>query len=333
VHPYGLYLDGVRYSNSDTVLGVWIVNLGSGKRHVVAAIRKKIVCRCGCGGWCTWHDLLEWLRWSFEAMASATHPASRHDGRPWCAGDAATAAKAGDRLPMPACVLQLKGDWAELCERIGFFGPTSNLRGCICCTAPKDLFFELEGLTSSSYPEFWNPHTHLDWEEACGRCEQWVWLCADDHAVVVAVLFYDRRNDGNRGRRLATAIPHLGLRAGDRLEPSDTLADVGMFDDLLCPVRVLFWRTSMESMVRHRCPLMSPALGITIESTVCLDVLHTLHLGPIICLGVRGIWAVLWARAFGDYDASAPDQLQLAAMAFRQELHRWYRERHGLWPA
>ena len=40
-------MDGVAYSHIDSVLGVWAINMISQKRHVVALIRKKQMCKCG----------------------------------------------------------------------------------------------------------------------------------------------------------------------------------------------------------------------------------------------------------------------------------------------
>eukprot|EP00969_Alexandrium_andersonii_P124469 5500850-Alexandrium_andersonii.AAC.1 len=45
------------------------------------------------------------------------------------------------------------------------------------------------------------------------------------------------------------------------------------------PIWVCFWRRKRESSTRHRCPLIDSALGIFVESTVCVDTLHTCALG------------------------------------------------------
>ncbi len=51
-------------------------------------------------------------------------------------------------------------------------------------------------------------------------------------------------------------IPTLGLKAGDRLEPSDLLWDVASFEaSEAFPARVLFWRVQAETLTRHRNPL------------------------------------------------------------------------------
>ena len=69
-NPIGLYMDGLPYSLTDSVLGVWAVVLMTGARRLVAVVRKKLVCQCGCRGWCTYWGLLWCLRWSCDALAA-----------------------------------------------------------------------------------------------------------------------------------------------------------------------------------------------------------------------------------------------------------------------
>ena len=80
VLPVALFMDGVAYSHTDSVLGVWAINMISQKRHVVALMRKRQMCKCGCQGWCSQFPLMTLLRWSLEAMADGRYVwgASRH---------------------------------------------------------------------------------------------------------------------------------------------------------------------------------------------------------------------------------------------------------------
>ena len=68
--PWCLYMDGVAYSLSDTVLGIWIYNMVTGTRMQIALIRKRIVCACGCRGWC-----------AYWPIASISAVVLRGDGR------------------------------------------------------------------------------------------------------------------------------------------------------------------------------------------------------------------------------------------------------------
>ena len=51
VFPVNLFIDGVRYSLTDTVIGFWFVDVLSGKRYLFATLRKRLVCECGCKIW------------------------------------------------------------------------------------------------------------------------------------------------------------------------------------------------------------------------------------------------------------------------------------------
>ena len=53
VYPCALYIDGLPYSITDSVVGVWLVNLLTDRRHLIGVLRKRLVCHCGCKSWCT----------------------------------------------------------------------------------------------------------------------------------------------------------------------------------------------------------------------------------------------------------------------------------------
>ena len=89
------------------------------QRRLLAALRKSVTCSRGCRGWCSFHALFEWLSWSLEALARGRHPDQRHDGKPWADNDQAREQNAGEPLPARACVVWLKGDWAEFANTWG----------------------------------------------------------------------------------------------------------------------------------------------------------------------------------------------------------------------
>ena len=151
------------------------------------------------------------------------------------------------------CIIQSRGDWMEHAERFGFFGHASSLRPCFCCaTSPEDMF-RIVGVSPLGLP--WHVNTQDDWEAACERCTIRVTFPQQRYIEAVsAFLVYDIRKTGSLGRAVTQSFPALGLVVGDRLEPAENLPDVGAFELLVAPVTVKFWRPSLESMVRHRCP-------------------------------------------------------------------------------
>eukprot|EP00969_Alexandrium_andersonii_P094284 4166027-Alexandrium_andersonii.AAC.1 len=128
-------MDGVAYSEADTVVGVWMTNQVTERRHLIGLIRKRIVCACGCRGWCTWHPLLCFLKWSIAAMAAGVFPQTRHDGKPFAASEETRQELGGKPLRSKAAVVCFKGDWSEFCDRFGFPAHASSVRPCFCCSA------------------------------------------------------------------------------------------------------------------------------------------------------------------------------------------------------
>eukprot|EP00959_Pyramimonas_sp_CCMP1952_P455426 9471533-Pyramimonas_sp.AAC.1 len=77
--PIGLYMDGIRYisqaaGRSDTVTGIWLVNLLSGRRHLLSSLRHSDECACGCRGWDSIYPLLLALTWMIRAMVRGETP-------------------------------------------------------------------------------------------------------------------------------------------------------------------------------------------------------------------------------------------------------------------
>ena len=85
-----------------------------------------------------------------------------------------------------------------------------------------------------------------DLEHACRACEIHIRILnAAEHQQVKALLIYDKKKKGSKGRSLRAnlALPgrHL-LEIGDRLEPSKSLVDVGRGFDIVSifPLMVVF---------------------------------------------------------------------------------------------
>ena len=118
-YPLSLYMDGVVVTKAEAVINVTVQNLASGRRHLLAAVRRSRLCRCGCTGWCTLYPLMSWLRWSFEAMAHGRYPAGRHDGAAWRESDHQRECLAGGSLGFIGALVQIRGDWAGYAHSFG----------------------------------------------------------------------------------------------------------------------------------------------------------------------------------------------------------------------
>ena len=105
------------------------------------------------------------------------------------------------------------------------------------------------------------------------------------------------------------------------------MQDVMEFDALTVfdpPVRVLFWRPSRNTICTHRCPLLDATLGITPTRSICVDLLHSLYLGPLLAWAKHVIWLLLDNRAWGEYETTGHEQFLVAVQQFRTELFQWY---------
>jgi len=215
-------------------------------------VRKRLVCKCGCNGWCTFFPLLVFLHWAFGAMATGVLPLMGPLLEAW-SGARAVVARTAMRLKY--CLLYLKRDWPEFCERFGYPTWASNLRPCLCCSGFGDGLFDVTGVGPTQLP--WWENTDAEYDEACSRCEHLVVLSPAQHETVKGHLVFDKRTSGARaahGRALKQDIAELGLLSGDRLEPTTWLRDVG--DDFnnisVFPYPVVFWRPSDATLCTHR---------------------------------------------------------------------------------
>lgn len=328
VAPLAIYMDGVSYSLVDSVLGVWLINLATSTRHLISVVRKRCTCVCGCTGWCTYYPLLCFIRWGIQAFTAGIHPQRRHDGAPWSEHDvsAGRADRAGRALPMPCALIFLKGDWAEFCARLGVPTWANACRPCFLCSGFGKSLYSPAGISLDALP--FRKNTDQDFEEACRRCEIWVLVEREQHKRIISLLRYDKRPGGVHGRALRDSVAELGLRANDRLEPNELLADVADFERITSfPARVLFWRRSRESLCTRRCPLFDEQCGVSIVRSVALDVLHTLHLGVMLSWCKLAMWALIDAGVWGAFEPTEVEKFQVSVLAMNVELTRWYRTR------
>lgn len=326
VIPCSLYMDGVQYSNTDTVVGMFLVNVLTGARYLIGVVRKSTTCSCGCRGWDTFFPIMAFLRWSFECLAAGRWPTARHDKQQWAPEDGARANKAGKPLRAKAMLLHCRGDWAEFCERFGFFSSSSGLRPCFCCSAAEDdALFSPAGVSLAGAP--WRTTTDEDFDRAAASCEQSVLVDSAAHTALKALLKYDQRSGGSCGLSLRSDYEPLGLIAGDRVEPTEDMPDVAEFFVLsVFPVRVLFWRVARETLLRHRCPLWSPGLGITPTRVVAIDLLHTFYLGPLNLWAKEAIWALLDAHIWATPGHTETEKVLNGLRTIQHHLSRFYKK-------
>ena len=321
--PLGLYMDGVAYSNApDTVLGVWLVNVVTGSRQVLALVRKSHVCDCSCRGWCTYHPLLAFLKWSLRCAADGRYPDRRHDGSQWRPSDQWRADRAGERFERNACLIQIRGDWMEYCERLAFPRWDNLMRPCFLCVSHGANMYGTTGCTGSHLP--WRLNVADDYTVAAERAIVRVTVTAHNHRNIVRQLFFPKTKDST-GRHLRDDVAGTPLKKWDRLEPTEGHPDPASFDSRIdYPFVQTFWRGSRETLVTRLCPLWDADIGVTPE-IVTVDLMHTLLLGPVLVFCKFAIWALIESHAYCDPGLPRTAALRESATQIRTALWRWYR--------
>ena len=320
VAPIGLYLDGVPFLKKDSVLGFWLYNVLTQRRHLIAVLRKRTLCKCGCRGWCSVFSILDCIRWSLTVLAGSTYPETGPYGDPWKPYSKSDELS-GNPLEMRMALIAIKGDWSEFANTLGFFQWNSVQSPCFLCLAEKTSLYELPNSVHSPLA----PRLTLqDYRDACNRCQIVVTIDRFEHTIIRAALRYDKTKTGARGRALTSDIPALGLLAGDRLEQTSQHPDIGAFEMIHdFPATVCFWRRSLETITRHDNPLFHvPGVG---PELLMIDVLHVLYLGIAQPFIVRLFWKLLTNNAWQVQALSADERNQLGVLRLRAELMHWYK--------
>ena len=330
VLPLGIYVDGVQYQKRDSTVAFWCINLVTGRRHLLAALPKREHCRCGCHGHCSLYPIMLFINWCFAAMIDGQVPDRRHDGVAFDETSARSLGTGGGKLGWRAVAVIFKGDWAEFATTLGFRSWAHHTHPCHRCFATGGEggnMRNFEGLTARARPHAAKTLTHC--ENACAAREIWVEVPnAEVLANLVANLKYDKRKRGAQGRALLNDIGLLGLRKGDRLNPSPQVLDIGAIDFRTdFPFRLCFWRARPDDPCRFRCPLFSRESMLSPE-LLCVDEMHTLHLGIFqdYILGV--FWACIRADVWmllKESEELSDQYYQEAALVLKADLFSWYK--------
>lgn len=334
--PLAVYTDGVRYGSqiagrSDSVWGVWVVNLVTHKRHLVTALRSSLLCRCGCKGWCSVAPIWEYVAWGFRSLAAGVRPPTRYNGELFDAEHplAQAAAEKGASYEFQAVLLWVKGDWAEASKTLGLASVSSANCMCPFCVATnEDAYSSYEGISRDELP--WAERAHESYQVECTRCERVLQLREErDRQLILAQgeLHYSKGKRG--GRILRCPVPSLGLEAGMALKPSQGLLDIADFEDKQLPLRVVFWKSHEDDRKRttdpvtHRNPIFSEELGTSPARSLAVDLLHTVYYGPMMRWTSAALWRVLLRNPWGDKGPKATRH-ELGVRRLRADMLHWF---------
>jgi hypothetical protein len=142
----------------------------------------------------------------------------------------------------------------------------------------------------------------------------------------VQLLRYDKRQNGAHGRALGGHVNELGLKIGDRLEPGLDLQDISGIDKhAVFPLRLVFWRCSMETSTRHRNPLFMRQYGLDPAESLTVDNLHANNLGIMNVYAKTAVWHILGSSIFYGRLGTATEQAFNALLGFRHSLFLFYK--------
>jgi hypothetical protein len=177
--------------------------------------------------------------WSLQSLGDGLFPAARHDGQPFSELDKGRALLAGKKLPLRAACLWIKGDWAEFCITFGLPSWADSVRPCYMCNAHGANLYTVPGNSTDGLR--WESNVDSAYEAACQRCLRRVVVGTEAlRGSIASQLRYDKRLGGSLGRCAGIAVSTLGIEAGDRLEPSDEVPDVGCFETTPVPFVCFF---------------------------------------------------------------------------------------------
>ena len=322
VFPGAIYFDGVKFSRLENAVAFYYYCLLTGKRHLLATLRKSEMCQCGCLGWCSMYTLLLFINWSFDCMARGENPRARHDGTTFkTLLDAPRILAAGKRFSWRFACLFLKCDMMEHGPVLAVPGFASNAHPCPSCHCNRGTVYDTSRFNAIEPPA--PRKTQADYDAACRACEIDVTLDFATYLKVRAVLEYDKRKDGSRGRRLPIDVG-MGLLKGDRLEPTPQMPNVADFDNMQPPYTVRFWRRANETMARHRNPLCSNGTGISIDNCLQVDWLHCMSLGIQLDV-LRCLFSVAFNYDVFKVGGFQDQRMVLSVNRLQFDLFAWYK--------
>ena len=149
--PLALYIDGVQYATRNSLIGVWLVNLVTQRRHLMVNIRKDSLCRCGCKGWCTLWAIMSFVSWCIKVLSLGVHASTRADGVAFENAERNLRERANTPCPVGAIVF-LKVDLAEFGATLGFWTTASNRYPCFLCNATRDRMIDFERWDAITHP-------------------------------------------------------------------------------------------------------------------------------------------------------------------------------------
>jgi hypothetical protein len=281
---------------TESVLGIWMVNMLTQRRHYIMGVKSLDCCQCGCRGWCTMQPALAAVEHQMYHLQCGRVPDTTYNGSPLPNN---LRYPPGTETPT-AIMLFVKGDWAEHAHTLALSPHSVFWQPCqFCCLCKDELHSHNREISSGMN---WPLRTHADYFASCRKCEQVVTIRHQrDLAALLPNLKWGAHKKGAGGRLIwkDCVVNGVALQVGDRLEPNENLIDISLLSSVQCPCKIVFWRVRFEDKdrpmdsVSHRCPLFSERIHASPASTLAIDAMHTLMIGPVMRYVAAALWRIV----------------------------------------
>jgi hypothetical protein len=170
-----------------------------------------------------------------------------------------------------------------------------------------------------------------DWyDQECQRAEVTVHInTEDERQLILSAGIEFKLGPKAKGQVLMAPVLYFGLLKNDRIEPSKCLPDTQQFATATLPLEVTFWRQVFDhkgrplNRVLHRNPLLSGRLGIGVMH-LCIDLLHTVHLGVYATFLKAVCWSAIEADAF-QIGGAQSEVLEMSVRRLLADMQGYYK--------
>jgi hypothetical protein len=139
VHPsrirrLGIFMDGAGFTKQESFEGLFINDLDTGQRWLIAIIRKAEVCGCGCRGFCTYWPVHDAILNDLQSSADGKWSMVSHLQEPFPVGTREHS-RAGQSMGVVLAVCEIRADMPGYTSPMGFraSGHCTSPR-CVCTT-------------------------------------------------------------------------------------------------------------------------------------------------------------------------------------------------------
>jgi hypothetical protein len=336
VHPtrirrLGIFMDAAGFTKNESFEGLFVNDLDTGHRFLIAVIRKAEFCACGCRGFCTIWPVHDAILNDLQSAADGRWSVVSHLQEQFPVGSEQRA-RAGLPMGLVLAVCEIRADMPGYTGPMGFRASSHAVNPCCVCSICKKDLAMMDNVSLDDGPA--SAFTTDQYRQLVQECTIIVDITSADVRSIMRhdSLEYDRRKqNGFLGRRLVHHVvleSGQRLRIGDRLHPSRTLRDVADFERQATPFKCLFWRLDNPKTAKllHHSPLMNiPGVGM---ESYAIDILHAWHLGGIPKYNGKVLWAILRSDAYAPLNQGnlyEADRIHLKLLRLRSDLWLHYK--------